>query len=910
MTLKPLAALTLALSMATSVATAQAVQINEIRIDQPSSDNDEYFELSGAPNEPLNGISYAVIGDGAGGDGSLDAAISLDGLSLNAQGLLLVTENTFTLAAQDQIRSLNFENSDNVTHLLIRNTSLSSGDDLDADDDGNIDEPFAAQVIDSIALVETPDSGEAVYGPNRVGPAGRFVPAHVFNCPEGWQIGEFDPADNTDTPGAFNPCQDGGDGGGDPDTPVIVERTIPAIQSDQDASPFAGELVTTTGVVTADFQGDDELRGFYLQDEQGDDNPATSDGIFVFTGNPTPETDVSVGDRIEITGEIVEFFGLTELTDISNITVLGTGAIAPTALSLPEVTNGELERVEGMLVEVVTPMTVSQTFFLNRFGQLTLSSPDDEGNAGRLFQPTNLFPANSPEAIAELDSNLRRKLVLDDGSRRQNPAIVPYIGAPDSQTPVRGGDTVSNLIGVIDFGRIDTARPATSDYILQPTETPVFTAANPRTEIPNDTGGSLKVASFNVLNFFSTIDTRQGNCGTGNQSCRGADSEIELAQQTAKLVSAITAIDADILGLVEIENNGYGETSAIATLTAAINTALGANVYEFVAPEGLTNLGSDAIAVGFLYKPETTEIVGTPATLDTGAFDQTLPNGRSRQPLAVSFRDLEVDATFTAVINHFKSKRPSGLPEGDPNNDQGDGQGAFNLRRTEAANDLVAWLATSPTGVEDPDVLVIGDLNAYAEEDPILAFDVQGYADLIQQFNGDAGYSFTFDSFAGSLDHALATDTMTEQVSGVTEWHINTDEPPLFDYNTEFKQDGYFATDAFRSSDHDPVVIGLNLIAEFVDADEDLVDDREDDLCLDTPAGVKVDADGCSGQQLVDLNCEPLFKDSPRAYKRCVLIQVIKAYKNDLITRQEARQIYWRAVIRVIFYRFFKRHHY
>jgi len=787
MNLTKLSGLLLVLSMAN----AHAVQINEIRIDQPGGDNDEYFELKGEPNESLSGLSYIVIGDGSNGNGSLDAVVNIDGLSLNENGLLLVAENTFTLGSADQIRNLNFENSDNVTHALIRNTDLSTSTDLDSDDDGTLNAEFASQIVDSIALVETPDSGEAFYGPTRIGPDGRFVPGHVLNCPEGWEIGLFNPADNDDTPGANNPCQ----GGGDPVDPEVAERSIPEIQSDQAASPFDGELVKTSGIVTADFQGDDQLRGFYLQDETGDDNPATSDGIFVFTSTPTPELDVEVGDRVELTAEIDEFFGMTQLRNVSAIEKLGTGTILPMELVLPEVTDGDLERAEGMLVEVTSTMTVSQTFFLSRFGQLTLSSEDDQGNAGRLIQPTNLFPASSAEAIAVLDSNNRRKLFLDDGSSRQNPAVVPYIGNPPS--PVRGGDQVTNLVGVIDFARVDAGRPATSDYILQPTQAPVFLASNPRSDEPADTNGDLTVANFNVLNFFSTIDAGQGICGTGDQGCRGADSDIELAQQTQKLVAAISAINADIVGLVEIENNGYEADSAIATLTAAINAELGSQVYQYIVPKDLTNtplnnLGTDAIAVGFLYKPAAVEVIGTPATLDTGAFDQTLPNGRSRQPLAVSFVDKEKDARFTAVINHFKSKRPSRSPLGDLNDDQGDGQGAFNLRRTEAANDLIAWLASNPTGVEDSDILVLGDLNAYAEEDPLLAFDAQGYVDLIQQFNGDQGYSFTFNSQAGSLDHALATSDMASQVSGVTEWHINTDEPPVFDYNTEFKPEGYF----------------------------------------------------------------------------------------------------------------------
>ncbi len=883
--------------LAFGVASAHAVQINEIRIDQPSSDTDEYVELIGTPNESLDGLSYIVIGDGSAGDGSLDAAVSLDGLNLDTNGLLLLAESTFTLTIADQTTNLNFENSDNVTHALIANTTVSQGDDLDSNDDGVIDSEYLAQIIDSVALIETPSSGDAFYGSVSIVPDGNFVPGHVFNCPEGWQIGEFDPSENSDTPGALNVCQ----GGTTPTDPVVAEHTIPEIQSDQSASPLTGEVVKTTGIVTADFQANEQLRGFYLQDKTGDGNAATSDGIFVFTPSLTPDIDVNVGDELEVVAQVDEFFGLTELKNVSELTIIGSGIITPTPLSLPEANEGDLESVEGMLVEVTSTMTVSQTFFLNRFGQLTLSSPDDQGNIGRMFQPTNLFPASTVEALAEADSNNRRRLVLDDGSRIQNPDIVPYIGSPPS--PVRGGDRVSNLIGVIDFGRIDANSPATSDYLLQPTQPPVFTAANPRTSTPPTSSGDLIVASFNVLNFFSTIDDGPNVCGLGDQGCRGADNELELQQQTQKLVSAITAIDADVIGLVEIENNGYSQNSAIAQLTNAINSALGSEVYQYVTPAGLDFLGSDAIAVGLLFKPASVELIGTATTLNTGAFDQTLEQGRSRQPLAASFRDIANDAKFTVVVNHLKSKRPPENPLGDLNDDQGDGQGSFNLRRTEAANDLAAWLATHPTGIEDPDVLIMGDLNAYAEEDPMLALDSQGYIDLIQSFNGDNGYSFTFDGQAGSLDQALATTALATQVTDVTEWHINTDEPPVFDYNTEFNPTEYFSADPFRSSDHDPVIIGLSLIAEFIDADGDLVDDREDDLCLDTIPNKAADTNGCSGQQLVDLNCEPVFEATPYRYTRCVLRQVIGAWKQGLISKREARKIYIKAIFRVIHHR-------
>lgn len=144
-----------------------------------------------------------------------------------------------------------------------------------------------------------------------------------------------------------------------------------------------------------------------------------------------------------------------------------------------------------------------------------------------------------------------------------------------------------------------------------------------------------------------------------------------------------------------------------------------------------------------------------------------------------------------------------------------------NLTRTAAAQALVDWLATDPTGSGDSDFLIMGDLNSYATEDPIDAAragadDTLGTADdytnLIARHQGPFAYSFVFDGQAGYLDHALATPSLADQVLGATEWHINADEPDAIDYDTTFKPpavDALYEPNAYRSSDHDPVVVFL-----------------------------------------------------------------------------------------------------
>lgn len=860
-------------------------QISEIRIDQPGSDNDEYFELIGNAGALLDGLTYLVIGDGAGGSGVIESVTDLTGSSFDQNGFFVAAKNTFALANANLTTGLIFENSDNVTHLLVADFTGATADDLDIDNDGLLDVEPWSRIVDSVALQESSDSGERIYSDTVIGPDGSLVPGHIYRCENGYQIGLFDPAEGVDTPGAANNCAV---------NPSIVEATIPEIQGTGDASPLLGQQVRTTGIVVADFQADDELKGFFLQDAAGDGNTASSDGIFVFDPDGV---DVNVGDQLTVVAKVDEFFGMTELDTVSSIQVTGTGTILPTAVTLPETVEGELEAYEGMLVEIIGDITVSQNFFLGRYGQMTLAAANDQGDAGRLYQPTNQFPAGSAQALALAAENTRRTLVLDDGQdvdgRGDNPVPVPYIEGPPPGV-IRSGDSVTNLVGVLDFGRISSANPPRNDFRLHPTVKPVFTSTNPRQAVPQSTGGRLVIASYNVLNYFNTIDAgnNRNSCGpNANLGCRGADSQSEFARQQAKIVNTIVAMNADVVGLIEIENNGNGPDSAAQNLVNAVNAVLGAETYA-IAKIDDTPLGGDAIAVGIIYKPSTLVSVGTAATLSSGAFDQNLPEGRSRQPLAVSFEEISSGEQFTVVVNHFKSKGSPPSDNTDPNFDQGDGQGNWNLRRTEAANDLVEWLATNPTGINDPDVMIIGDLNAYAKESPILALNDLGYTDLIEAFNGPGQYSFTFDGQAGYLDHALASAELAEQVTAVVEWHINTDEPAVIDYNEDFNPAGYYDEQPFRSSDHDPVLVGVDLLIATQDADNDGVNDDRD-LCQNTPEGDQVDRKGCSVRQSIERQCERFLPHHRLRYFRCAVRQIRRGFGRGLISLREARHLYF-----------------
>lgn len=198
--------LVLAAGLSFAFSPVGALVINEIRIDQPGADRDEFFELAGLPGESLDGVSYLVIGDGAGGSGVVEAVVDLDGYRLSAAGLFVAAEATFNLGMADLVTGLNFENGDNVTHLLVRGFSGALGDDLDGDDDGLLDVQPWEVLLDSVALVDDPSGGDRIYSTTRLGPVAGRVPFQVYRRFDGgdeWVIGA---RWGSDSPGLFRPA--------------------------------------------------------------------------------------------------------------------------------------------------------------------------------------------------------------------------------------------------------------------------------------------------------------------------------------------------------------------------------------------------------------------------------------------------------------------------------------------------------------------------------------------------------------------------------------------------------------------------------------------------------------------------------------------------------------------------------
>jgi len=563
--------------------------------------------------------------------------------------------------------------------------------------------------------------------------------------------------------------------------------------------------VTTQGVVVGDFEGTAAASGFYLQDLTGDGNTATSDGIFVFTGSSDL---VSVGQVVRVTGYARERFNQTTLNGsnsntaavpAANIVQCGTDSVAPVDVTLPVTSINDFERYEGMLVRFPQDLVIAEYFNYDRFGEIVLALP--LAGETRPFTGTAIDEPGAP-ANARTAANVLSRITLDDIQSAQNPPTLRHPnGLPFSlSNTFRGGDLVTNVIGVLayDFNL----------YRIVPTGPADYTAVNPRPAAPEAVGGSLRVAAMNTLNYFITADYPTGNpldnkCGPLNSvECRGWDSDQldELIRQRAKLLAALEGLDADIIGLNEVEN-----TTGVEPLADIVAGLPG---YAYI---DTGTIGTDAIKVGMIYRTEKVAPVGAFKILDS-SVDPRFIDTKSRPVLAQTFQDLSTGGILTVAVNHLKSKGSDCNDVGDP--DMGDGQGNCNGTRMLAAQALIDWLATDPTGSGDPDFIIMGDLNSYAMEDPITTITNSGYTNLINHFQGTYAYSYTFDGQAGYLDHALANASLFPQVIGAADWHINSDEPDVLDYDTSFKpnaQDALYEANASRSSDHDPVVVGLNV---------------------------------------------------------------------------------------------------
>ncbi|MBR9907930.1 MAG: ExeM/NucH family extracellular endonuclease [Gammaproteobacteria bacterium] len=551
---------------------------------------------------------------------------------------------------------------------------------------------------------------------------------------------------------------------------------IPHIQGSGAVSPLLDQTLTTRGIVTANWHRADQLGGYFIQSAKADDdnNTATSNGLFIAEQNAT----VKVGDVVYLTGVVQELNGVTQLQNITASAVCASAQpIEATPFTLPVAATEAFEAVEGMLLSLTQSLTVNGHYQLQRHGQFDVAPM-------RLYTPTQHHKPGA-EAQAQAHANSLARLVIDD-NLAPNPAQIsvpqPALTAENS---LRSGDVIAPVIGVLNEFK--------GSYRLQPTSAVTVVEANQRPAAPAAPAtNAVRVAAFNVLNYFN---------GNGAEKTfpteRGAKTAADFKRQHDKIIAALSQLNADIIGLMEIENDGYDKHSAIYQLTTALAEHTG-QPWRFVRA-GVNNFGDDSITNGLIYRSDKVSPQGQPLTITEAPFGT-----RSRLPLIQRFAPMNTVENLVVAVNHFKSKGSCPRDAANPNANQQDGQGCWNAVRTESAKRLAAFLNAHPDLKRHGLRVLMGDFNAYAQEDPIQALLAAGYYNRIDAFNPQA-YSYVYDAQAGSLDHLLVSSPLTGRVVNQAKWSINADEPTLLQYDRATNNPQWYAPSPYRSSDHDPV---------------------------------------------------------------------------------------------------------
>ncbi|MCW8109388.1 ExeM/NucH family extracellular endonuclease [Alteromonas ponticola] len=766
-----------------------ALFINEFHYDNDGSDVDEMVEIAGPAGTDLTNVSVVLYN----GNGNAPyQTISLSGTIPDLQngfGTVVVYHAGIQNGAPDGIALVA---GDEVIEFISYEGTMTA-------ESG----PAAGMTSEDVIVSET-GSTPVGFSLQRTGEGNK-------RCSFSWQEPALATAGQINGGQSFTlsdsaTCggdDSGGDNSGELGQCGAPATLISAIQGSGLVTPMPNAAIIAEAVVTVRTPG---MSGFFVQEESNheDTNPATSEGIFVYA--PALVNSVSEGEVIRLAATAKEFYDKTQLTDVTAHVMCGTASVTPAVVSLPMESASSFEAYEGMLVTSDQEWVISSNYNYNRFAELVASTE-------RLYNPTQLHQPGSEEAIAQANANKLNQILVDDLANGSNAEHYLPAGGFGPHNPVRSGQTIVGVTGVVDhdFGA----------YRIRVAQAPDLIDTNPREANPVVAEGNLKVASFNVLNLFNG-----DGAGTGFPTSRGADSPSEYQRQLSKIVNAIVRIDADIVGLMEIENDGFGPDSAIAQLVDALNTEYGESTYAYIDLGG--PVGTDEITVGIIYKPATvvpaeaakilTE-TNSPADENGVLFDTS----RNRPSVAQLFSHPQSRQQFVVDVNHFKSK---GSRCGAGDDDTSTGQGNCNLTRLRAAQGVSQWLANE---YPQTPVMLMGDLNSYAMEDPIRSLADAGYVDAAGVMIGDKAYSYTFRGEAGTLDYLMVQGSANDWLVDATEWHINTDESVAFDYNEEYKPADWLNTLVYRASDHDPVIASFSLPRLYMPGDID----RDDDVDVD-----------------------------------------------------------------------------
>jgi len=780
------------------------------------------IEIANTGNELVTLIGYELA-KSANGNNEWGNRLPLDGIAIGAG-------DVFVLAHSDA-------NADILSNTDMTDTNVISF---------NGDDPIAlllnGDVHDIIGVM-----GDQNFGKDVTLVRQSRIATTIYNESD-WLVKA---KNNSDGLGSLDSSAGGSDNGGEPET--IIESTIMALQGNGWSSPYtdpttekyiSDETFLIEGIVTAiqvNALGNDLPQGFFIQDELGDNDVTTSDGIYVsgfITG-------LSIGDKVAVTGKVKEDYGWTKV-QATNVDVIGNGTIPVTNVrvaSNDDEFDFTLERHEGMFVNIDqhADMYVARTY---GFDYGPFRSNMVIAKSGLNLHPNQLNIPASAGANSQLDDNEDRRIIVETMIKAPNgaPLWYPTFGQDDgtgtTNDYIRNGDLVNGLEGVLGYSYGDFRL-----YITNQADEFTFIHANPRLSRPDVTGEGLRIATFNVLNYFnSPFDGAENPTGTN----RGATTYAEFELQGDKIAAAIVALDADIIGLMEIENNGFGDSSAVAHLVDKVNILLpDVEQYAFVtSPDNAGFIGSDAIANQVIYKPsmvtlDTYRIIKMPEQ-HAGQTGKENGDNYQRDAITPTFKVNDSEELVTVSVNHFKSKGSTCWEDVAIQNGEDVGlQGSCEHLRVSAAQHLGNEMALI-TGNK----LIIGDLNAYGQEDPLLVLtnmpenhsvmparmtyigdepmagsdpnaisDSFGFVNVISEQH-PAAYSFIYNDTVGTLDYILVDSETASKVVDANVWHINASESKLFEYSSKYTADLAKYPDLFRSSDHEPAIVILDVLGD------------------------------------------------------------------------------------------------
>jgi predicted extracellular nuclease len=528
--------------------------------------------------------------------------------------------------------------------------------------------------------------------------------------------------------------------------------SIANVQGEAPRSDMLGQQVTVQGIVTL-IQA---RQGLYIEEPGSDANERTSNAIFVQTGNLA--SGVKQGTVISVNGNVSEIGGgrypLTALTEIGEIVPCSSNHDLPlTDISLP--LNGlRREALEGMRIQINDKLVVTSSYQFGR-GKFTLS-----GN-GLQFVPTEIMEPG-PETV-----DLMAK----------NKAFALPVMMPESMSFPKllvSGASINNIAGVVahDGRGLRVSLQEISTFSSEKFDLPAAAVA-----------GSLRVVGMNLHNYFNG-DGR----GFGFPTERGAKTADGFGRQRDRIGAAIDVLSPHVLAVMELENDGFAADSAAQDFIQLANDST-AKSWAVTRPAG-DDTGTDKIAVGIFYRSDRLKTVGPAQTLTGPEFK------RSRQPQAQLFEQIPTGERILIVINHLKSK--GSCPDSGDNSNQNDGQACWNAVRRASAKKMSAWAKSIAASEGTDNILILGDMNAYRNEDPIGAIRDAGFIELMDKLR-EPTFSFVYYGQHGTLDYAFSSSPLLEQVEQAFIWRANTPFP----VNMELPQPW------LGFSDHDPVVVDI-----------------------------------------------------------------------------------------------------